>query len=191
MVAVEAADPGDGAAGLDRHLVVDGERTAGQRAGHDRARAPDGERAVDPQPRPPAIGGGRDGGDEAVEGGAQVVDAASVDGVDGDDLGALEERAGDVVAHVELGQLPPLVVDEADLGERDQPVADAEQREDAQVLLGLRLPPLGGGDDEQARVDRPDAGEHVLDEPHVPGHVDERRPRRPTAACTRRSRGRW
>ena len=30
-------------------------------------------------------------------------------------------------------------------------VVDAEQFEDPQVLFGLRLPPLGGGDDEQAQ----------------------------------------
>ena len=37
----------------------------------------------------------------------------------------------------------------------------------------LRLPTLGGRDDEEARVDRADAREHVLDEAHVTGHVDE------------------
>ena len=44
----------------------------------------------------------------------------------------------------------------------------------------LRLPALGGGDDEQAGVDAADAGEHVAQEPHVAGHVDEadRRARR-------------
>ena len=53
------------------------------------------------------------------------------------------------------------------------PWRDAEQLEDAQVLLALRHPPLVGGDDEQRDVDRADPGEHVLDEAHVAGHVDE------------------
>jgi hypothetical protein len=41
------------------------------------------------------------------------------------------------------------------------------------VLLALRLPALGGGHHEHARVDRTDAGQHVAQEPHVPRHVDE------------------
>ena len=52
-------------------------------------------------------------------------------------------------------------------------MADAEQLEDAQVLLALRLPALGRGDDEQAGVDAADTGEHVAQEPHVARHVDE------------------
>ena len=46
----------------------------------------------------------------------------------------------------------------------------------------LRLPAFGRGDDEQARVDRADSREHVLDEADVAGHVDERDVRRRTAA---------
>ena len=41
------------------------------------------------------------------------------------------------------------------------------------MLLGLRHPALVRGDDEQRDVDRAHAGEHVLDEAHVAGHVDE------------------
>ena len=62
------------------------------------------------------------------------------------------------------------------------PWRDAEQLEDPQVLLALRLPALGGGDDEQAGVDRADAGEHVAQEADVAGHVDEADP------CARRQR---
>ena len=63
------------------------------------------------------------------------------------------------------------------------PWRDADQLEDAQVLLALRLPALGGGDDEQAGVDAADAGEHVAQEPDVAGDVDEadRLARRQTA----------
>ena len=102
-----------------------------------------------------------------------------------------EERAGEVVAHVELLQLAPLVVDQVDLGERDHAVPQTEQLEDAQVLLALRLPALGGGHDEQAGVDAADAGQHVAQEAHVAGHVDEADRRRRRAATCGRSRGRW
>ena len=62
----------------------------------------------------------------------------------------------------------------ADLGQRDDAVADAEQAEDAKVLLALGFPALGCGDDEDACVDTTDAGEHVLEKADVAGHVDER-----------------
>ena len=66
-----------------------------------------------------------------------------------------------------VGQLPQVVVDGIDLGQRDQPVLDPEQLEDAQVLLALGLPPLGGRDHEEAGVDGPDAGQHVAEETNV------------------------
>ena len=50
---------------------------------------------------------------------------------------------------------------------------DAEQLEDARVLVGLRHPPFVGRDDEHRDLDRADAREHVLDEADVTGHVDE------------------
>ena len=50
---------------------------------------------------------------------------------------------------------------------------DTEQLEDPEVLLGLGLPALGCGDDEDAGVHATDAGEHVAQELHVTGHVDE------------------
>ena len=87
------------------------------------------------------------------------------------------------LGHLERGELDEVgVVEHVDLGQGDDAVADAEELEDAQVLLGLRLPALGGGDDEQAGVDGADAGEHVAQEPDVTGHVDEAdRPRRRAA----------
>ena len=53
------------------------------------------------------------------------------------------------------------------------------------MLLGLRLPALVGRDDEQDEPHRPDPGEHVADEPLVPGHVDE-----PDLAAARQRRPR-
>ena len=104
---------------------------------------------------------------------AEVVEAGARDAADRHDRRGLEERAGDVVGHVQRGQLEPLGVDEVGLRQGDDAVADAEQLEDAQVLLALRLPTLGGGDDEQAGVDRAHPGQHVAEETNVAGHVDE------------------
>ena len=64
-------------------------------------------------------------------------------------------------------------VDQVALGERDHRALGAEHVHDLQVLLGLRLPSLVGGDDEQDQPHRADPREHVADEPLVPGNVDE------------------
>ncbi len=64
-------------------------------------------------------------------------------------------------ANIEGGQLQQIVVDEIDLGEGDDPPANAEQLKNAKVLLALRLPSLGGGDHEHAGVDRPHPRQHV------------------------------
>src|SRR4051812_4492062 len=78
-----------------------------------------------------------------------------------------------MVADVEGRELSRVVVDRGDLGEGDESVADTEELDDPQVLLGLRLPTLGGGHDEQAGVDGAHSRQHVLDEAHVTRHVDE------------------
>ena len=128
---------------------------------------------VDPQPRASAIDRRRSVTHERVERATQLVEPRARGDADRHDRGVGQERAGEAIADVELLQLPPLVVDEVDLGEGDDPVADTDQFEDAQVLLALRLPPLGGGDHEHAGVDAAHAGQHVAQEPDVAGHVDE------------------
>ena len=70
-------------------------------------------------------------------------------------------------------ELERLGVDDVGLGERDDAVADVEQIQNLDVLGGLRHPTLVRGDDEHRHVDGADPGEHVLDEPHMAGHVDE------------------
>ena len=51
--------------------------------------------------------------------------------------------------------------------------AVADDVEDPEVVLGLGLPSLHRRDDEEAGVDCPDAGHHVLQEADVPGDVDD------------------
>ena len=142
-------------------------------AGHDRAAALGGEHAVDPESRSAAIDRRRRLGDEPVERRAAGRRARPHRAVDGDDRRLLEERPGHAFGDLERHQLEPVGVDQVRLGERDHAVADPEHLEDPQVLLGLRLPALAGGDDEQAGVDGTDAGQHVRQEPHVARHVDE------------------
>ena len=49
----------------------------------------------------------------------------------------------------------------------------AEEVEDGQVLSGLGHDAFVRGDDEEGEVDATDAGEHVLDESLMAGHVDK------------------
>ena len=171
---LHGAHPGLLVAGLDGDVVAHGDRAVGQRAGDDRAAALGGEHAVDPQSRPAAITGGRGQPGEVGERGGQLVDAGSRRRGDGHDRRPAEERPGEVVGDLHRRQFDELgVVEQVDLGEGDDAVGDADELEDAQVLLALRLPALGGGDDEQAGVDAADAGEHVAQEAHVARDVDE------------------
>ena len=55
-----------------------------------------------------------------------------------------------------------------------EPGRHAQQAADVEVLARLRHDRLVGRHDQHDEVDAADAGQHVLDEPLVAGHVDER-----------------
>ena len=154
-------------------VVVDRDRTPGQGSGDDGAGAAGGERPIDPQPRPTPIARRRGVLQQTVERLDELGCAEPGLHVDRHHGGALQKRAGHRLGYLHSGELDRVIVGEADFGEGDHPVGDPEKVEDPEVLLGLRLPPLGRGDDEQAGIDRADAGQHVLDEANVAGYVDE------------------
>ncbi len=60
-----------------------------------------------------------------------------------------------------------------DLRQRDHAVPDAEQRQDVEVLAGLRHDPVIGRHDQEHRVHAGGAGDHRLDEMLVAGNVDD------------------
>ena len=64
-------------------------------------------------------------------------------------------------------------VHQVNLGQRHQPVPQAHQREDVQVLVGLRHDAVVGGHDENDHVHAVRAGDHVADEIHVARHVHD------------------
>jgi hypothetical protein len=143
LMSLQGADAYLSVARDEHKLVADADRSAGERARDDGSRALGREHPVDPQPWSAVVDRGGRRSQQFVKRSPQVVDAETGNGVDIHDPGALEERAGDAVVHLERRQLPRVVVDEADLGEGDESVADAQQLDDPQVLLRLRLPPLG------------------------------------------------
>ena len=53
------------------------------------------------------------------------------------------------------------------------PGGDSQQVHDFEVFAGLRHDAVVGGDDQQREVDARRAGDHVLHEPLVSGHVDQ------------------
>ena len=90
-----------------------------------------------------------------------------------DDRRVVQEGAADQLADLQLDDLARRLVHEVALGQGDDAVAQAEQAEDFEVLARLRHDRIVGGDDEQGEVDAGGAGEHVLDEALVAGHVDD------------------
>jgi hypothetical protein len=170
----------------------------GQRAGDDGAGPPDGERAIDPEPHrppianrsvtahPPAIAGLRgvpgtgERGDQAAEGGAEIIETLASDGADADRLDRAEAGFRD------LGQGLTgrgAGVGQVGTGDDEDAVPDAERVHRRQVLGGLGHPAAVGRHDEHDGGDRAEAGQHVRHEPLVARHVHEREfllSRRPT-----------
>ena len=83
---------------------------------------------------------------------------------------------GDQFLDLQPHQAEDVGIHQVRLGERDDAARDAEQAADVEMLARLRLDRFVGGDHEQHQVDAADAGQHVLDEALVPGHVDEAQP---------------
>ena len=157
-------------------------------AGDHGAAAAHGERAVHPEPdrrgRRSAPASGRRAGParSAARPDPAPVTALTADRLDRAERGRRDPRGRLLDRRAGVGQVGA--------GDREQPVPDVEGVQRGQVLGGLRHPALVGGDHDQRGRHRADAGEHVGDEPLMPGYVDERdRPHR-TAGWSRRTRGR-
>ena len=177
VVVLKCPDPDLHPPGMQFQLVVDAQVATGEGACHHRAGALRGECPVHPQSRPAVVLGGWCRCQHFVDGGPEVVQPDTARRVYADDGCAVEERAGHLLLDLEAGQLDQVGVGRPDLRQGDEAVSHAQQFQNPQVLLGLRLPALGGGHHEQACIDRAHSGQHVLDEPDVSGHVDQRQRR--------------
>ncbi len=91
----------------------------------------------------------------------------------GDERGVLQKRALHQLADLQLDDLARRLIDQIALGQGDDAVTQAEQAKDFQMLARLRHDRIVGGHDEDGQVDAGGAGEHVLDETLVAGHVDD------------------
>ena len=149
------------------------EAVAGERARHDGACALDREDPIDEQTGARGLGrGGR--GEHRVEGAAgarrRPRRCATTPGRSGAPASAVpatcSRTSSAATASVSSSTRSRFV-------SAMTPPLDAEDVEDLQVLLGLRLPPLVGRHHEQHQAHRPDARQHVADEAFVARHVDE------------------
>ena len=104
---------------------------------------------------------------------AQVLDAVAGHGRDRDDLGTREAGVGEQLTDVGDDLCLLRLGGEVDLGQRDDAARDTEQVDDGEMLAGLRHHAVVGGDHEQNEIDAGGAGQHVVDEFLVTGHVDE------------------
>ena len=168
---LERTDPRPAITGDD--VLVGRQPSTGQRSGDDGAAALRREHPVDPQPGTSPVARPCRARHECVEFATKLVEARTRGRRDRHDGCIGQEGADEVIGDVHVGQLEQLGVDQIRLGEHDDARLDAEQFENPEVLLRLRLPPLGGGHDEHTGRDTTDPGEHVAEELHVTGHVDE------------------
>jgi len=173
---LDRADPDRVCARLTQylHMVPCREGPTDQRSRDNRSRTAGGEDSIHPETWTTDVRCCRRSGDEEIQGRTQFLHPSARHRRDRHDRCRLQERATNVIENIHRGHLEPLVVHGVSLGEGNHTVPDSQQLKDPKMLLALGLPSLGGGDDEEARIDGPDAGKHVAQEPHVARHVHER-----------------
>ena len=176
-VHLDAAHPHRPARRQQLEGVAGAHLAARQGAGDHRPQPLEVEGAVDRQASGPVgVGGHRPGFGEAGQGRLQLLDALAGAAGDGEDRGAGERGGGEQLFDFEVGQLEEVGGDQVGLGQRHHPGGDPQQRADRQVLAGLRLDPLVGGDHQQHHPDAAEAGQGVVEEALVAGDVDEADP---------------
>ena len=113
----------------------------------------------------------RHGVGQCGEGRLQMLQAPAGVGGHGDD-GGLSQRTIFQLS-TDLGFALRGLLHEIGFGERNDAAGGAKVGEDLQVLFGLRHPAVLGGHDEQCKIHRADAGDHVFDEILMARHIDD------------------
>ncbi len=159
-------------AGHDLDLVADMQAPVHQRAGDDGAGAGDCEDAVDGQARAADVSLRGRSGQRRFDGVSHILQPLTTHGRAHEHGRTLRTGTFDCSRNGVLDQLQPLLIDEISLRDHDERLLDREQIENRQVFTRLRHDAFVGCDDEQRQVDAAGAGQHVLDEALVAGHVD-------------------
>ncbi len=170
---LDAAHAGGGQGRVNFHFIAGGDGAGGESSGGDGAEAVERKGAVERQAEIAVGGAGRDGGGEREEALAKFVQTRPGDGAYRDDGRAFEEGAANEFFDFQFDELDDLGVDEIGLGKNYQAAGNSEQAADVEMLASLGHDGLVGGYDEESEIDAAGAGEHVLHEPLVAGHVDD------------------
>jgi len=172
-VGLQPPDARAAAGGPDLDLIPNAKASVPQGAGHHRPEAGHGEDPVDGQAGPAQIRRGRLALQGLLQGPHQCLQAGPGAGGDRDDGRGLPAGPLKQSADLLLHQGQPLRVHQIDLVQGDHAPTDLEEGEDGEVLPGLGHHALVGGHHQQGGVDAAHAGEHVLDEIQVAGHVHD------------------
>ena len=172
LMRLQAADS-DRTTRRQLEAIPGGNRPSDQGSGDDHARAGHHEAAVDPEHRAPHVRRRARRLQCSSQGRLQLRQAGAGDRRHLDDRPILGDRAVDVRLDIGASELDQIRLGKINPGQGDRTVLDVEQIEDGEMLFGLGHPSFVRGDGEQGDVDATDAGEHVLDEALVAGHVDE------------------
>ena len=170
-VDLEVAHPGREQAGQNFRRVPHRHRPLDEGPGDHRAEAVHRKHPVDGQPEggaqvflphPPHQSG---------QGLAQLGDALPGVGGHLEDGFSIQKGSGHPAGDVLPNHLHPLVLHHVALGDDYQPLPDAQQGEDLQVLHRLRHEALIGGHHQHGQVDAPRPGQHIFNKLLVAGHV--------------------
>ena len=171
-VHLDFAHPHGRAGGLDRQLVALLHRTAPAGAGDHDPGAGQGEDPVHGQAEGALLGPDRQGQGFAPQGTLENLESRARVGGNRHHRLAFQERAGHQLDGLLAGHGHEILVHHVGLGDDYHAALHAQRVEDLQMLHRLGHDPLVGSHHQESQVHAAGAGDHLLDELLVPGHVD-------------------
>ena len=84
-----------------------------------------------------------------------------------------EKGAGNLFADFLFDDIDPLFLGQVAFGQHQDSATDIQQLQDLQMLPGLRHDPFVDIHHQQHQIDAADAGQHVVDEALMSGHIDD------------------
>ncbi len=190
-VNLHPADVPGQAGGQQMQFVAGAHPAMRGNAGDDRARAADGEGILHPQPERPGARPVPARIHCPVQRLKKIVEPFAGDVGDRTNGRVRQKRFRQQPAQILDHKIPPGGVHQIHFRQRHQPVAQAHQGENVQVLVRLRHDAVVGRDDKNDHVNAVRAGDHVADEIHVAGHIHHADHAFVGQLARARSRGQW
>ena len=171
IVILNRADPRGNLGRLNDHSLSAPKRSTDKCASYDSSDAAQNERAINREARFAEIGLGDEHAEFARQLRFQFLDAAPGCDRCPNDCRISEWRIAELGADLFLGRVCRF--NEVNFRERDDDAPHPEINQNLQMLFRLRHPAVVSRDNEQCKIDRADARDHVLDEILVPRHVHD------------------